>query len=72
MSNRCYILNNQILHFSASSGHIRFFHLKQLRLFYIIRVTACWCRDLNIKPVLEHNTPYTGCVGEPLKYYITM
>jgi len=58
--------------FRPAVAIIRFFHLKQLRLFYIIRVTACWCRDLNIKPVLEHNTPYTGCVGEPLKYYITM
>jgi len=46
--------------FRPAVAIIRFFHSKQLTLFYIIRVTACWWRDLDIKPLLEHSTPILG------------
>jgi len=47
----CYIINIKKLHVSAISGHHQDFFLKILKLFCIIRVTACWWRDLII------NTP---------------
>jgi len=45
--------------FRPAVAIIRFFHSKQLRLFYIIRVTACWWGDIDI--TVEWGTQYYTC-----------